>query len=177
MPGYSNLYYALILQCFLEPYGCLLGPFGILQLLLCSYWHRWGRLVHAHTNKAPFPNAAPKTNNVNVTWYRLNFFIVQIFHLLQLDPCALEKQWRWRQRWRGPTFPPHATTYARGFSMTQSTRLKVWIAERTKMFKWTYGAMLTGNGWNLVNNHPLLNMMCISLASEEFLGAYEGCGL
>jgi hypothetical protein len=44
------------------------------------------------------------------------------------------------------------------------------------MFIRTYGATLAGDGWSSVNNHPLLNMMCISLAGEEFLGAIDTSG-
>ena len=47
-------------------------------------------------------------------------------------------------------------------------KIKAQIAERMKMFIRTYGVMLTGDGWNSVNNHLLLNMMCVSPASEEF---------
>jgi hypothetical protein len=45
------------------------------------------------------------------------------------------------------------------------------------MFIQTYGATLIGNGWSLVNNHPLLNMMCVSMAGEEFLGAIDTLGI
>jgi hypothetical protein len=55
-------------------------------------------------------------------------------------------------------------------------KIKAQIAERTKMFIRTYGATLVGDGWSSVNNHPLLNMMCVSLASEEFLGAIDTSG-
>jgi hypothetical protein len=44
------------------------------------------------------------------------------------------------------------------------------------MFIQTYGAKLIGNGWSSVNNHPFLNMMSISLAGEEFLGAIDTSG-
>jgi hypothetical protein len=55
-------------------------------------------------------------------------------------------------------------------------KIKAQIAERTKMFIRTYGATLAGDGWSLVNNQPLLNMMCVSPASEEFLGAIDTSG-
>ena len=32
---------------------------------------------------------------------------------------------------------------------------------------------LAGDSWSSVNNHPLLNMMCVFLASKEFLGAID----
>jgi hypothetical protein len=44
------------------------------------------------------------------------------------------------------------------------------------MFIRTYDAMLAGDGWSLVNNHPLLNMMCVSPVSKEFLGAIDTLG-
>ena len=49
-------------------------------------------------------------------------------------------------------------------------KIKAQIAEGTKMFIRTYGATLAGDGWNSVNNHLLLNMMCVSLVGTEFLG-------
>jgi hypothetical protein len=52
-------------------------------------------------------------------------------------------------------------------------KIKAQIVERTKMFIRTYGTTLAGDGWSSVNNHPLLNMMCASLAGEEFLGAID----
>jgi hypothetical protein len=50
------------------------------------------------------------------------------------------------------------------------------MKNKTKMFIQTYGATLTGDGWSLVNNHLLLNMMCLSLAGEEFLVAIDTLG-
>jgi hypothetical protein len=52
-------------------------------------------------------------------------------------------------------------------------KIKAQNAERTKMFIRTYGVTLVGDGWSSVNNHPLLNMMYVSPASEEFLGAID----
>jgi hypothetical protein len=49
-------------------------------------------------------------------------------------------------------------------------KIKAQIAERTKMF---ISVTLAGDGWSSVNNHPLLNMMCVSPAGEEFLGAID----
>jgi hypothetical protein len=55
-------------------------------------------------------------------------------------------------------------------------KIKAQIAERTKMFIRTYGATLARDGWSSVNNHLLLNMMCVSPAGEEFLGAIDTSG-
>jgi hypothetical protein len=55
-------------------------------------------------------------------------------------------------------------------------KIKAQIVERTKMFIRTYDTTLAGDGWSSVNNHPLLNMMCVSLAGEEFLGAIDTSG-
>jgi hypothetical protein len=41
------------------------------------------------------------------------------------------------------------------------------------MFIRTYGATLARDGWSSVNNHPLLNMMCVSPIGEEFLEAID----
>jgi hypothetical protein len=55
-------------------------------------------------------------------------------------------------------------------------KIKAQIAERTKMFIRTYNATLTGDGWSSVNNHRILNMMCVSPAGKEFLGAIDTSG-
>jgi hypothetical protein len=70
----------------------LVGPFGILQVLLHSYSPLQGCLVHGHFNKAPFRYCMPRTNYASVTWLGLNSFIVQTFHSLQLDQLASKKQ-------------------------------------------------------------------------------------
>jgi hypothetical protein len=44
------------------------------------------------------------------------------------------------------------------------------------MFIRTYNATLARNGWSSVNNHPLLNMMCVSPVGKEFLGAIDTSG-
>ena len=49
----------------------------------------------------------------------------------------------------------------------------VQIVEKTRMFIQTYGAILVGNGWSLVNNHPLLNVICVSPAGNEILEAID----
>jgi hypothetical protein len=70
----------------------LVGPFGILQILLRSYSHLQGRLVRGHFNKAPFRCCMPRSNDTSVTWLGLNSFIVQTFHSLQLDQQASRKR-------------------------------------------------------------------------------------
>jgi hypothetical protein len=51
------------------------------------------------------------------------------------------------------------------------------------MFIRTYDATLVGDGWNSVNNHLLLNMMCVFPASKEFVRAlntfwaHKKCGI
>ena len=44
------------------------------------------------------------------------------------------------------------------------------------MFMRAYGATLARDGWSSANNHPLLNMKCVSLAGKEFLGAIDTLG-
>jgi hypothetical protein len=80
------------LVVFLRTLQGLVGPFGILQVLLRSYSPLQGYLAHGHFNKAPFRYCMPRTNDASVTWLGLNSFIVQIFHLLQLDQLASKKQ-------------------------------------------------------------------------------------
>ena len=52
-------------------------------------------------------------------------------------------------------------------------KIKAQIAKKTKMFIRTYSATLVGDGWSSANNHLLLNMICVSLAGEEFLRAID----
>jgi hypothetical protein len=68
--------------------------------------------------------------------------------------------------------PLYYNLYKRLLNDTKN-KIKVQIAERTKMFIWTYAATLAGNGWSLVNKHPLLNMMYVFLAGKDFLGAID----
>jgi hypothetical protein len=44
------------------------------------------------------------------------------------------------------------------------------------MFIRTYGATLVRDDWSSVNNHPLLNIICVSSTGEEFLGAIYTSG-
>jgi hypothetical protein len=68
-------------------------------------------------------------------------------------------------------FPPSYHDICKRLPNDTKNKIKAQIAERTKMFIKTYGTTLVGDDWSLVNNHPLLNLMCVSLASKEFLGA------
>jgi hypothetical protein len=70
----------------------VVGPFGILQVLLHSYIHLRGHLMHGHFSKALFRSCMPRSNIASVTWLGLNFFIVQTFHSLQLDHQASKKR-------------------------------------------------------------------------------------
>jgi hypothetical protein len=60
----------------------LVGPFGILHVLLCSYSYLLGCLVHGHFSKAPFRSCMLRSNDASVTWLGLNSFIVQTVHSL-----------------------------------------------------------------------------------------------
>jgi hypothetical protein len=55
-------------------------------------------------------------------------------------------------------------------------KIKAQIAEKMKMFIRTYDGTLAEDGRSSVNNHPLLNMMCVSPAGEEFLEAIDTSG-
>jgi hypothetical protein len=55
-------------------------------------------------------------------------------------------------------------------------KIKGRITKKTKMFTQTYGAMLAGDGWSSINNHPLFNIMCVSPTGEEFLEAIDTSG-
>ena len=71
--------------------------------------------------------------------------------------------------------PSYHNIHKRLLSETKH-KIKAEFAERTKMFIRTYGAALAGDGWSSVNNHPLLNMMCISPAGKEFVEAIDTLG-
>jgi hypothetical protein len=76
----------------------------------------------------------------------------------------------------GENLPPSYHDIRKRLLNETKHKIKAQIAERTKMFIRTYGATLAGHGWISVNNHPLLNMMYVSLASEEFFGAINTSG-
>ena len=72
--------------------------------------------------------------------------------------------------------PPYTATYVRGLPIDIKNKIKFQIVEQTKMFIRTYGVKLIGDGWNLVNNYSLLNMMCAPSANKEFLEAINTLG-
>jgi hypothetical protein len=154
----------------------LVGPFGILQVLLRSYSPLQGCLVHDHFNKAPFQYCMPRTNDASVTWLGLNSFIVQTFYSLQLDQLASKKAVKMTLEMRSSYLPPSYHDIHKRLLNETKHKIKAQIAVRTKIFIRTYSATLAGDGWSSVNNHPLLNMMCVSPAGEEFLGAIDTSG-
>jgi hypothetical protein len=48
-------------------------------------------------------------------------------------------------------------------------KVNVQVAKKPKIFIQTYDGW--SNGWNLVTNHPFLNIICISLVVKKFLEA------
>jgi hypothetical protein len=50
--------------------------------------------------------------------------------------------------------PSYHDVYKKLLNETKN-KIKAQIAKRTKIFIRTYGVTLTGDGWSLVNNHPL----------------------
>jgi hypothetical protein len=77
---------------------------------------------------------------------------------------------------RSSYLPPSYHDIRKRLLIETKHTIKVQITERKKMFIRTYGAMLARDGWSSVNNHPLLNMMCVSPAGEEFLEAIDTSG-
>ena len=55
-------------------------------------------------------------------------------------------------------------------------KIKDQVGEKTGMFITTYGATLAADGWSSVTNTPLMNVMCVCPAGEEFLGAIDTSG-
>jgi hypothetical protein len=77
---------------------------------------------------------------------------------------------------RGSYLPPSYHDIWKRLLNDTKNNIKTQIVERTKIFIRTIGATLAGDNWNLVNNHPLFNMMYVSPAGKEFLGAIDTLG-
>jgi hypothetical protein len=86
---------------------------------------------------------------------------------------TFKKEVKMTSEMRSSYLPPSYHDIRKTLLNETKHKIKAQIAERTKMFIRTYGATLVGDGWNSINKHPLLNMMCVSPASEEFLGAID----
>ena len=90
--------------------------------------------------------------------------------------ASFKKAVKMTSEMRTSYFPPSYHNIHKRLLNETKYKIKAQIAERTKLFIRTYGATLAGDGWNLVNNHPLLNMTYVSSTGEEFLGATDTSG-
>jgi hypothetical protein len=90
--------------------------------------------------------------------------------------ASFKKAVKMTSEMRTSYLPPSYHDIRKRLLIETKHKIKAQIAERTKMFIRTYGATLVEDSWSSVNNHSLLNMMCVSLAGKEFLGAIDTSG-
>jgi hypothetical protein len=90
--------------------------------------------------------------------------------------ASFKKAVKMTSEMRTSYFPPSYHDIRKRLLNETKHKIKAQKVERTKMFIRTYGATLAGDDWSSANNHPFLNMMCISAAGEEFLGAIDTSG-
>jgi hypothetical protein len=90
--------------------------------------------------------------------------------------ASFEKTVKMTSEMRTSYIPPSYHDIRKRLLNETKHKIKAQISERTKKFIRTYGATLAGDGWSLANNHPLLNMMYVSPAGEECLGAIDTSG-
>jgi hypothetical protein len=100
------------------------------------------------------------------------FFYSANIHFTAARSTSFKKSVKMISEMRTSYLPPSYHDIRKRLLNETKHKIKAQIAERTKMFIRTYGATLAGDGWSSVNNHPLLNMMCVSPAGKEFLGGY-----
>jgi hypothetical protein len=100
----------------------LVGPFGILQVLLRSYSHLRGRLVHGSLQQSTIPvlHAEEQRCKCDMAWAK--FFYSANIPFAAARSTSFKKAVKMTSEMQTSYLPLHTTTYARGFSMRQSIR-------------------------------------------------------
>jgi hypothetical protein len=122
----------------------------------------------------PVLHAADQRHKCDMAW--AEFFYSANIPFAAARSVSFKKAVKMTSEMRSSYLPPSYHDIRKRLLNETKHKIKAQIAERTKMFIRTYGATLAGDGWSSVNNHPLLNMMCVSPAGEEFLGAIDTSG-
>jgi hypothetical protein len=119
----------------------------------------------------PVLHAEDQRRKCNMAW--AEFFYCTNIPFTAAQSASFKKVVKMTSEMRTSYLPPSYHDIRKRLLNETKHKIKAQIVERMKMFIRTYGATLAGDGWSSVNNHPLLNMMCVSLAGEEFLGAID----
>jgi hypothetical protein len=122
----------------------------------------------------PVLHAEDQQRKCDMAW--AEFFYSENIPFATARSTSFKKAVKMTSEMRTSYLPPSYHDIRKRLLNETKHKIKAQIAERTKMFIRTYGATLAEDDWSLVNNHPLLNMMCVSSAGEEFLGAIDTSG-
>jgi hypothetical protein len=171
MPGQSELHNARILWCFQEPYSSC-GPI----------WNSSGTASQLHPSTGPSNarslqqstiqelHAEEQQRKCDMAW--AEFFYSANIPFAAARSSSFKKAVKMTSEMKRSYLPPSYHDICKRLLNQTKHKIKAQIAERTKMFIRTYGAMLAGDGWSSINNHPLSNMMCVSPAGERVLRGY-----
>jgi hypothetical protein len=122
----------------------------------------------------PVLHAKDQRRKCDMAW--AEFFYSANIPFAAARSVSFKKAVKMTSEMRSSYLPPSYHDIRKRLLNETKHKIKAQIAERTKMFIRTYGATLAGDGWSSVNNHSLLNMMCVSPAGEEFLGTIDTSG-
>jgi hypothetical protein len=122
----------------------------------------------------PVLHAKEQRHKYDMAW--AEFFYSANIPFAAAQSASFKKAMKMTSQMRTSYLPPSYHDIRKRLLNKTKHKIKAQIVERTKMFIRTYGATLARDGWSSVNNHPLLNMMCVSPAGEEFLGAIDTSG-
>jgi hypothetical protein len=125
-------------------------------------------------NTIPILYAEDQRRKCDMAW--AEFFYSANIPFAAARSVSFKKTMKMISEMRSSYLPPSYHDIRKRLLNGTKHKIKAQIAERTKMFIRTFGATLAGDGWSSVNNHRLLNMICVSPASEEFLGAIDTSG-
>jgi hypothetical protein len=116
-------------------------------------------------------HAEEQQRKCDMAWAELFYNANILFAAAQ--STSFKKVVKMTSKMRRSYLPPSYHDICKRLFNETKHKIKAQIVERTKMFIRTYGATLVVDSWSSVNNHPLLNMMCVSPVGEEFLGAID----
>jgi Protein of unknown function (DUF 659)/hAT family C-terminal dimerisation region len=122
----------------------------------------------------PALHAEKQRRKLDMAW--AEFFYSANIPFATARSASFKKAVRMTSEMRTSYLPPSYHSIRKKLLDETKLKIKAQITERSKMFIRTYGATLAGDGWSDVKDQPLLNMMCVSPAGEEFLGAIDTSG-
>jgi hypothetical protein len=122
----------------------------------------------------PVLHAEDQRRKYDMAW--VEFFYSTNIPFAATRSAGFKKAVKKTSEMRTSYFPPSYHDICKRLHNETKHKIKAQIAKRMKMFIRTYGATLVGDGWSSINNHPLLNMICVTSAGKEFLGAIDISG-